>query len=35
MKEAGFTKVAALKGGMSAWQGVGGKVSTEPPGPPR
>jgi rhodanese-related sulfurtransferase len=31
MIEAGITKVAALKGGMSAWEGAGGKLATDPP----
>jgi rhodanese-related sulfurtransferase len=31
MQAAGFTRLAALKGGLSAWQQVGGKVSTEAP----
>jgi 3-mercaptopyruvate sulfurtransferase SseA len=31
MIEAGITKVAALKGGMSAWEHAGGKLSTDPP----
>ena len=30
LKKAGFTKVAALKGGLAAWQGVGGKVTALP-----
>jgi 3-mercaptopyruvate sulfurtransferase SseA len=33
MQEAGFKKVAALKGGMAAWQQAGGKISTDPPKP--
>jgi hypothetical protein len=32
MKESGLTKVAALKGGMAAWQQVGGKVTAATPG---
>ena len=28
LKAAGYTKVAALKGGLAAWQGAGGKMST-------
>jgi hypothetical protein len=32
--EKGYTRVAALKGGMSAWGQVGGKIVTEPVGAP-
>jgi rhodanese-related sulfurtransferase len=35
MIEAGYTKVVALKGGMSAWQQAGGKLSTDPPPAPK
>jgi rhodanese-related sulfurtransferase len=35
MIEAGYTKVAALKGGMGAWQGAGGKLATDPPPTPK
>jgi rhodanese-related sulfurtransferase len=31
MLEAGYTKVVTLKGGMSAWEQAGGKLSTDPP----
>lgn len=30
LKKAGFTKVAALKGGLNAWQTAGGKVTSLP-----
>ena len=30
LKQAGFSKVAALKGGLAAWQAAGGKVTALP-----
>jgi 3-mercaptopyruvate sulfurtransferase SseA len=35
MIEGGYAKVAALKGGMSAWEVAGGKLSTDPPPSPK